>query len=83
VVLDEPNASLDHVGEDALVDAIGRLRARGTTVVLVAHRPSLLVHIDKVLVLRDGTGVLFGPRDQVLPRLSPPRPAHPAVAAAS
>ncbi len=76
VVLDEPNASLDNVGEEALVDAIGRLRGRGTTVILVAHRPSLLVHIDKVLVLRDGTGVLFGPRDQVLPRLSPPRPAH-------
>ena len=83
VVLDEPNASLDNVGETALVDAIGRLRGRGTTVVLVAHRPSLLVHIDKVLVLRDGAGVLFGPRDQVLPRLSPPQPAHAAVAAAS
>src|SRR5918996_4432932 len=31
VVLDEPNASLDQVGEAALIDAIGRLKARGTT----------------------------------------------------
>jgi ATP-binding cassette subfamily C exporter for protease/lipase len=83
VVLDEPNASLDKVGEDALVDAIGRLKARGATVILVAHRPGMLAHIDKMLVLRDGTGVLFGPRDQVLPRLTAPRAAHAAVTAAS
>ena len=35
----------------ALLDAIGRLKARGTTVILVVHRPSLLAHVDKVLVL--------------------------------
>ena len=80
VVLDEPNASMDGAGEDALIEAIGRLKARGMTVVLVAHRPSLLVHVDKLLVMHDGAGVLFGARDEVLPRLMPRRPA-PAVAA--
>jgi PrtD family type I secretion system ABC transporter len=82
VVLDEPSASLDGAGEAALVDAIGRLKACGTTVILVAHRPSLLVHVDRLLVLRDGTSTLFGPRDQILPQLTAPRPAR-AVAAAS
>jgi ABC-type protease/lipase transport system fused ATPase/permease subunit len=80
VVLDEPNASLDQAGEAALIDAIGRLKARGTTVILVAHRPSLLVHVDKLLVLREGAGVLFGAREEVLPRLMVQRSA-PAVAA--
>jgi PrtD family type I secretion system ABC transporter len=80
VVLDEPNASLDQTGEAALIDAIGRLKARGTTVILVAHRPSLLVHVDKLLVLREGAGVLFGSREEVLPRLMVQR-AAPAVAA--
>jgi ATP-binding cassette subfamily C protein/ATP-binding cassette subfamily C protein EexD len=80
VVLDEPNASLDQAGEAALIDAIGRLKAQGTTVILVAHRPSLLVHVDQLLVLRDGAGVLFGPREEVLPRLMVQR-AAPAVAA--
>jgi ABC-type protease/lipase transport system fused ATPase/permease subunit len=80
VVLDEPNASLDQAGEAALIDAIGRLKTRGTTVILVAHRPSLLVHVDKLLVLRDGAGVLFGAREEVLPRLMVQR-AAPAVAA--
>jgi PrtD family type I secretion system ABC transporter len=80
VVLDEPYASLDQAGEAALIEAIGRLKARGTTVILVAHRPSLLVHVDKLLVLREGNAVLFGPRDEVLPRLMVQR-AAPAVAA--
>jgi PrtD family type I secretion system ABC transporter len=82
VVLDEPNASLDQAGEAALVDAIGRLKALRATVILVAHRPSLLAHVDKLLVLRDGAGVLFGARDEILPRLMVQRPLR-AVTAAS
>ena len=80
VVLDEPNASLDQAGEAALVDAIGRLKARGATVILVAHRPSLLVDVDKLLVLRDGAGVLFGARDEILPRLMVQRPRRAVTA---
>ena len=80
IVLDEPNASMDGAGEAALIDAIGRRKARGTTVVLVAHRPSLLAHVDKLLVMHEGAGVLFGQRDEVLPRLMVKR-AAPAVAA--
>ena len=83
VVLDEPSASLDQVGESAVLDAIGRLKARGSTVVLVVHRPRLLTHVDKVLVLSEGAGVLFGPRDQILARIMVPGAARPAVAAAS
>jgi PrtD family type I secretion system ABC transporter len=83
VVLDEPSASLDQVGESAVLDAIGRLKARGSTVVLVVHRPRLLTHVDKVLVLAEGAGVLFGPRDQILARIMVPGAARPAVAAAS
>ena len=84
LVLDEPNASLDQIGEAALVDAIGRLKARGATVILVAHRARLLAHADKVLVLHDGIGVLFGPRNLVLARLAAPAPpTRRAVAAAS
>jgi PrtD family type I secretion system ABC transporter len=80
LVLDEPNASMDQAGEAALIDAIGRLKARGATVILVAHRPSLLVHVDKLLVMHEGAGVLFGARDEVLPRLMVKR-AAPAVTA--
>jgi PrtD family type I secretion system ABC transporter len=83
VVLDEPSASLDQVGENAVLDAIGRLKARGCTVILVVHRPRLLTHVDKVLVLSEGAGVLFGARDQVLARIMVRGAERPAVAAAS
>ena len=70
VVLDEPNSSLDSDGEAALIEAIAQLKARGTTVIVIAHRPSILQHADKVLVLRDGMVAAFGSRDEVIAKLS-------------
>jgi len=54
VVLDEPDASLDGDGEDALVAAIAGLKARGATVVAVTQRRRLLSVADQVVVLKDG-----------------------------
>jgi len=70
VVLDEPNANLDNDGETSLVGAMQRFRNAGRTIVLVTHRPSVLASVDKVLVIADGQPRLFGPRDEVLSRLS-------------
>jgi PrtD family type I secretion system ABC transporter len=72
VVLDEPNASLDNVGEEALVQAIATLKQRGITQVIIAHRPSILRHVDKILVMRDGAVQMFGPREEVLKKLIGP-----------
>jgi ABC-type protease/lipase transport system fused ATPase/permease subunit len=70
VVLDEPNASLDADGEEALAAAIAALKQAGTTVVLVSHRPALMRQADTLAVLRDGALDLIGPRDAVLARLA-------------
>ena len=70
VVLDEPNANLDGAGEAALSDAIDTLKERGATIVVIAHRPSVLRQVDKVVVLRNGTVDKFGPREQVIPGVS-------------
>ncbi|MEM6852044.1 MAG: type I secretion system permease/ATPase [Pseudomonadota bacterium] len=69
LVLDEPNSNLDQVGEEALQSAIAAVKARGCTVVMVAHRPSALVHVDKVLLMTNGAVQAFGERDQVLAQL--------------
>ncbi|MFJ2982804.1 MULTISPECIES: type I secretion system permease/ATPase [unclassified Pseudomonas] len=69
VVLDEPNASLDDVGEKALVDALADLKARGATVILISHRPNVLGAVDKVLMLRDGGVQMLGSRDEVFTAL--------------
>ena len=70
LVLDEPNSNLDDIGEQALVKAITELRQRGKTIVLVTHRTSIIGITNKLLLMRDGIGQLFGPTDQVLAALS-------------
>ncbi|MBO0332657.1 type I secretion system permease/ATPase [Sneathiella sp. CAU 1612] len=69
LVLDEPNANLDSVGESALMRAMDNLRAEGMTIVVIAHRPNILKHVDKILVLKDGVMQEFGPRDDVMMKL--------------
>ncbi|MEJ2578379.1 MAG: ATP-binding cassette domain-containing protein, partial [Kineosporiaceae bacterium] len=54
VVLDEPTAHLDPATEQVVYAAIERLREEGRTVVLVAHRPSLLALADRVVEVQDG-----------------------------
>ncbi len=71
VVLDEPNANLDHEGEEALVRALAVLKADGVTVVIIAHRPSLLRGVDKMLVLREGAVERFGTCAEVMARVTP------------
>jgi ABC-type protease/lipase transport system fused ATPase/permease subunit len=72
IVLDEPNASLDAEGEDALLGALEAMKANGATVVIISHKPSIFRTADKMLVLREGRIELFGPRDQVMARLTKP-----------
>ncbi len=69
VVLDEPNANLDHEGDEALLRTLSGLKEEGITVLIIAHRPALLRGVDKLLVLRDGAVDLLGPREEVLGRL--------------
>ncbi len=66
VVLDEPNANLDHAGDAALHDAIQSIRQRGGIVIVIAHRPSGLGAVDMVAVLADGRLKEFGRKDEVL-----------------
>jgi len=75
VVLDEPNANLDREGEEALLATLQCLKKDGVTVVIVAHRPSLLASADKLLLLREGSVDLFGPRAEVMARVTRPAPA--------
>jgi ABC-type protease/lipase transport system fused ATPase/permease subunit len=84
LVLDEPNSNLDEEGEAALVAALRGLKNAGRTVVIVAHRPSVLATVDKVMVMRDCSVSLYGPRAEVLAKVMRPviaGNADPALAA--
>ena len=78
VVLDEPNANLDDVGEAALVRTVQELKAKGRTVFLITHRPGIVAVADRLLILRNGMVQTEGPRDEVLAsmRAAQATPAH-------
>jgi PrtD family type I secretion system ABC transporter len=80
VVLDEPNANLDTDGDEALLRTLRRLKEKGITALIVAHRPSLLGGVDKLLMLRDGQVELFGPRAEIMARVTRGAPAARGVA---
>jgi ATP-binding cassette, subfamily C, type I secretion system permease/ATPase len=75
LVLDEPNSNLDEEGEAVLLACIGAARNAGTSVLMIAHRPSIVTLADKLLVLKDGLVDRFGARQAVLRALSSP-PLH-------
>ena len=55
VILDEPTADLDHASASVVAEAVERLRT-GRMVLLIAHRPELVEHADRVILLADGKG---------------------------
>ena len=72
VILDEPNASLDSEGEEALAQAVMKIKQDGATVVVIAHRPSVLKVVDRILVIRDGAIEMAGPTADVIAQLTRP-----------
>ena len=73
LVLDEPNAFLDTAGEAALIEALTRARARGATVIVIAHRRSVIDVADELLVLEEGRPKIMGPTSAVIQRLAGPQ----------
>lgn len=93
VVLDEPNSNLDVAGDDALTKTIAALREAGSVVIVMAHRPSALAAVDKLMILDGGTVKIFGDKAKILagskeapskpaakPEIKPAAPATPPEA---
>jgi ATP-binding cassette subfamily C protein RsaD len=84
IVLDEPNASLDQVGEAALTQAMAKLKAAGRTVVFATHKVNILSQADYIMVINQGVISDFGERDVMLAKLmgaQPPQPPQPPIPA--
>jgi len=79
IVLDEPNANLDAIGDLALTNAIKELKVQGQIVVVMAHRPSAIKACDKLLVLRGGRQEAFGSPADILKTQASGRPSNVAV----
>lgn len=69
IVLDEPNSNLDAEGEHALTNAIVKLRNSGSIVIVIAHRPSAIAAVDKILMVDKGMTKAFGPKADVMAKV--------------
>jgi ATP-binding cassette subfamily C protein len=56
--------------EAALGRAIVSVKARGASIIVIAHRTGVLAVVDSLLVLRDGAVERFGPRAEVMAAMS-------------
>ena len=70
LILDEPNANLDSLGELALSNALARAKEKGITTIIISHRTSILNASDKILAIKDGMVALFGTRDEALEKMN-------------
>jgi PrtD family type I secretion system ABC transporter len=68
VVLDEPNSSLDSLGERVLFDAIEWMKTVNTTVIIITHRIGILGATDKLAIMQDGAVTAFGESREVFER---------------
>jgi ATP-binding cassette, subfamily C, bacterial exporter for protease/lipase len=69
IVMDEPNANLDDVGESMLISAITTLKEQGVTFIITTHRPRIIGVTDNLLVLRAGRQVGYGPAHEMVAAL--------------
>ncbi len=65
LILDEPSSALDAEGELALRNAMDAARTRGASILIVAHRSSVLRDVDRLAVLSDGQIEREGPQAEV------------------
>lgn len=66
LLLDEPAAGMNHSETDQLIELIGRIRARGVTVLLIEHDIKLVMEIsEQVMVLDHGLKISEGTPQEV------------------
>lgn len=68
LVLDDPLSALDVHTESQVEEALRRVLA-GTTALVVAHRPSTVMLADRVALLADGRIAAVGPHRELLERV--------------
>lgn len=66
LVLDEPNSSLDRIGENALLKALIEAKKNKITVFLVTQRDSVIKVVDNIMRMQDGQIIDYGKSADVI-----------------
>lgn len=80
-LLDEPTAAMDSGTEARCMDVLVQEIKPEHTLVLVTHKPNMLAMVTRLIVIANHTVLMDGPRDEILRRLSSPKPSQTRVAA--
>jgi ATP-binding cassette, subfamily B, bacterial len=67
LILDEPSSNLDAASEELVFDALARLLADRTSII-IAHRLATIMRADVIFVINDGTVVERGTHQELLAR---------------
>lgn len=70
LLLDEPTSNLDQGSISNLLKSLRAYTGRGNTIVLATHHPLVISQSSQIILLSKGAMPIFGPRDQVLQKLS-------------
>lgn len=65
IILDEPTSALDPFAEKEINDDIIKL-AGEKTIIIISHRLSTIVNVDKIYVMKDGTIEEHGTHEQLI-----------------
>jgi ATP-binding cassette subfamily C exporter for protease/lipase len=82
VILDEPNANLDEAADKALQSMITKLKAQGTTFIIISHLHHIVSIADNLMIMVNGQTIRYGKPDEVMASLQTPsiKAAHKAQA---
>lgn len=69
VILDEPNANLDEMGDKALHAMIASLKAQGTTFIIISHLQQILHLADYLMIMMNGQMIRYGKPAEVMASL--------------
>lgn len=68
ILLDEPTNAMDHNTEMKVIENL-KTATKGRTTIIITHKPSILIVVDRLIVIDDGVLVMDGPKDEILAKL--------------
>ena len=70
IILDEPTASMDNDLESFVMKNLFAQASKDATIIFATHKLPLLGLADKVLLINKGEIMLYGPRNEVIQKIS-------------
>ena len=71
-IFDEPEAGIDLWSFQNLIEVFENLRTniKDSSIIIISHQERIMNISDEILVLKDGSVDMFGPREEILPQLT-------------